>query len=79
MAWSSSPRFEHERGDSHQVRVSVKNHEHAVALHYMHYNFCRRHQTLRVTPTMEAGVADNLWNLEEVVSLLDSQTATDAA
>ena len=40
-------------------------------LHYMHYNFCRVHQTLRVTPAMEAGIADNIWLLEEVVSLLD--------
>jgi hypothetical protein len=38
----------------------VENHGHAVALHYMHYNFCRVHQTLRVTPAMEAGVADHV-------------------
>jgi IS1 family transposase len=48
----------------------VENLEHAVALHYMHYNFCRIHQTLRVTPAMEAGVADHVWSLEEVISLL---------
>jgi IS1 family transposase len=49
----------------------VENHGHAIALHYMHYNFCRVHQTLRVTPAMEAGIADHIWSLEEVVSLLD--------
>jgi hypothetical protein len=48
----------------------LENLEHAVALHYMHYNFCRIHQTLRVTPAMEAGVADHVWELSEVVSLL---------
>ena len=49
----------------------VDNHYWAVALHYMHYNFCRVHQTLRVTPAMEAGIADHIWSIEELVSLLD--------
>lgn len=48
----------------------IENHEAAIALHYMHYNFARVHQTLRVTPAMEAGIADHIWNLEEIVSLL---------
>jgi IS1 family transposase len=48
----------------------LENLEHAVALHYMHYNFCRIHQTLRVTPAMEAGVSDHVWDLEEVIGLL---------
>lgn len=51
----------------------LENHLWAIALHYMHYNFCRVHQTLRVTPAMEAGVSDHVWSLEEVVSLLDSE------
>jgi hypothetical protein len=38
----------------------LENLEHAVALHYMHYNFCRIHQTLRVTPAMEAGISDHV-------------------
>lgn len=50
----------------------VENHEAAIALHYMNYNFARVHQTLRVTPAMEAGIANHVWTLEEVVSLLDS-------
>jgi hypothetical protein len=37
----------------------------AVALHFMHYNFCRVHQTLRVTPAMAAGIADQVWSLAE--------------
>ncbi len=39
----------------------VENHALSVALHYMHYNFCRIHKTLRVTPAMAAGVTDRLW------------------
>jgi hypothetical protein len=49
----------------------VENLQHAVALHYMHYNFCRVHQTLRVTPAMEAGLADRLWEIEDLVALID--------
>lgn len=48
----------------------VENLEHMTALYFMHYNFCRIHQTLRVTPAMEAGVADHVWSLEEVVALI---------
>lgn len=49
----------------------VDNHKAAVALHFMHYNFARIHQTLRVTPAMEAGVSDHVWSIEEIVGLLD--------
>ena len=48
----------------------IQNHEAAIALHYMHYNFCRIHSSLRVTPAMEAGVTDHVWSLEEVIALL---------
>jgi hypothetical protein len=48
----------------------VENHEAAVALHFMYYNFARIHQTLRVTPAMEAGVSDHVWSLEEIVGLI---------
>jgi IS1 family transposase len=49
----------------------VENHAHAISLHYMYYNFCRIHQTLRVTPAMEAGVTDHVWEIEEILSLLN--------
>ena len=49
----------------------VEQHENAVALYFMYYNFARIHQTLRVTPAMEAGVADHVWSLEEIIGLLD--------
>jgi IS1 family transposase len=48
----------------------IENHEHMIALYFMHYNFCRIHQTLRVTPAMEAGITDHIWNLEEIVQLI---------
>src|SRR5580692_7247224 len=46
------------------------NHRHMVALHYMYYNFCRVHQTLRCTPAMEAGLTDHVLTLEELIALL---------
>lgn len=48
----------------------VENLKHAVALNFMYYNFCRIHKTLRVTPAMEAGVTDHVWEIEELVNLL---------
>jgi IS1 family transposase len=48
----------------------VENHAHSVALHYMFYNYCRIHQTLKITPAMEAGLTDHVWSLEEVCALL---------
>src|ERR1700755_2934745 len=48
----------------------LANHEAAIALHFMHYNFCRIHQTLRCTPAMEAKISDHVWSLEEIVGLL---------
>lgn len=49
----------------------LENHQHALAVHFMHYNFVRVHMTLRSTPAMKAGVADHLWTLEEMVGLID--------
>jgi len=49
----------------------IENHMHAIALHYMHYNFVRIHKTLRCTPAMEAGVTKRLWSIEDIVKLLD--------
>jgi IS1 family transposase len=49
----------------------IENHMHAIALHYMYYNFCRIHKTLRCTPAMEAGVTKKLWSIEDIVALLD--------
>jgi len=51
----------------------LENHAAAVALHFTHYNFARIHQSLHITPAMAAGVADHVWDLEEVVALLDAE------
>jgi hypothetical protein len=53
----------------------IENHGHAVALHFMYYNFVRVHKTLRVTPAIEAGIADHVWSFEELVSLLNPRIA----
>ncbi len=52
----------------------AENHEHAVALHFMHYNCCRIHQSLRVTPAMEAGITVHVWSLAEVVEMIDLES-----
>jgi cell fate regulator YaaT (PSP1 superfamily) len=54
------------------ISKKIENHEAAIALHYMHYNFARIHQTLRVTPAMEAGITNHVWTLEEIVGLLEN-------
>jgi hypothetical protein len=41
----------------------------ALALYVAHYNFCRVHQTLRVTPAMEAGIADHVWSVAELLGI----------
>ena len=47
----------------------VECHAHAVSLHFVWYNFARIHQTIRVTPAMEAGISDHVWSLEEIAEL----------
>jgi hypothetical protein len=49
----------------------LENHMHAIALHFMHYNYVRINKTLRVTPAMAAGLTDKLWSIYDLVSLLD--------
>lgn len=51
----------------------IENHFHALAIHYMHYNFCRVHKTLRVTPAMETGISDHVWTIEEMLNLIEAQ------
>ena len=45
----------------------------------MHYNFARIHQSLRVTPAMEAGISDHVWTLEEIVDLLEQDETRQTA
>ena len=49
----------------------IENHALAVALHTMYYNFCRIHQTLSVTPAMEAGITKRLWEIEDIVDMVE--------
>ncbi len=49
----------------------LENHMHAVALHFMYYNFVKVHQTLRMTPAMAAGLTDRLWDIANLVELVD--------
>ena len=45
-----------------------ENHKAAIALHFAYYNFCKLHQTLRVTPAMEVGITEHLWSLAELLN-----------
>lgn len=58
---------------SRRVRVKRRayNHKAAIALYAMWYNFARIHQTLRVTPAMEAGISDHVWSAEEIARLAE--------
>ena len=50
----------------------IENHAHSVALHFMHYNFCRQHKSLDgISPAMAAGVTDRLWDIDDIVRLID--------
>jgi IS1 family transposase len=51
----------------------IENHVASVALHYLYYNFCRIHQTLRVTPAMAAGISDHVWDISEIAALLEKK------
>ena len=53
----------------------IENHAHAIALHYMYYNFVRIHRSLRCTPAMEASVTSKLWSIEDIVNLLPTLEA----
>ena len=50
----------------------LENHAYAVALHFMYCNYVRIHQTLRVTPAMEAGLCDHAWTLDELLALISN-------
>ncbi len=61
------PRFTH-LTNAHSKKI--ENQGHAFAIHAVFYNFARIHQTLRVTPAMEAGITDYVWTIEEIVALM---------
>jgi IS1 family transposase len=57
----------------------VENHEHMLALFFCFYNFCRIHQSLRCTPAMAAGVSTRVWEISDIVALIDSTEAAETA
>lgn len=58
----------------------IENHAHAVALHFMYYNFARIHKTLKITPAMAAGVTDKLWDIADIVRMIEEyETALQGA
>ena len=52
---------------------SLDNHQHSVALHYFHYNFVGKHQSLDTTPAVAANVADHRWTMLEFVEILERE------
>ena len=57
----------------------AENHAYSVAIHFMHYNFVRIHQSLRVTPVMAAGVSATLWSLADMVRVIEAWEAARSA
>lgn len=57
-------------------RKKVENHMHTVALHFMYYNFVKVHQTLKVTPAMEAGLTNCLRDIYDLVAIIDANEET---
>jgi hypothetical protein len=55
----------------------VENHIHMLAIYFMFYNFCRVHKTLRVTPAMEPCISDHVWEIEELVMLMEPKSILD--
>ncbi len=51
----------------------IDNHVHMLSLYFVHYNFCRIHKSLKVTPAMAAGVSDTLHDLEWIIGLIDAR------
>jgi hypothetical protein len=55
----------------------IANHAHAMSLHFLYYNFVRQHQTLRMSPAMAAGVTTRLWEMSDVIDMLEAWEAVD--
>ena len=64
---------------TNEFSKKVENHFFALAIHYMHYYFCRGHKTLRVTPAMEAGISNHVWTIEDMLGILNSKASASNA
>ena len=56
----------------------LENHIHALALYFVHYNFCRIHKSLKTSPAMAAGIVDTLWSLDDVIAKIDEMAPPPA-
>ena len=68
-------KFQTETVPANAFSKKIENHALSVALHYMHYNFCRIHKSLRVTPAMEAGLTDRVFEMSDLVELIEQAEA----
>jgi len=73
--WAPRP---DENDGTRAVREMKGGEQDKVAFLLSYFNFARIHSTLRVTPAMQAGMADHVWSLEEIVELLDATTKMNA-
>lgn len=55
----------------------LENHEHSLALYFAYYNFVRIHKSLKVTPAMAAGVSDRLWEMDDLLEIIDAYHAPE--
>jgi IS1 family transposase len=79
LNWSTRTSMRRYTRLSNGFSRKLENHEAAVALNYFAYNFIKIHRTLRVTPAMAAGVTDRLWDVSDVVALLEATESKKAA
>ncbi len=63
--------------DPNAFSKKAENHAHMLAIYFMHYNFVRIHQTLKVTPAMAAGVTGKLWEMADLVAILEEWEAAN--
>ena len=63
--------------NGHSKKVAM--HTHAVALHFVYYNFCKIHETLRMTPAMAAGIATSPWEVAHIIELLEQAETAQVA
>jgi hypothetical protein len=74
----------HQMGNRRMTRLTnafskkAENHAHMMAIYFMHYNFVRIHQTLKITPAMAAGVTGKLWEMSDMVKVLEAWEATQS-
>ena len=79
LNWSVRTSVRHYTRLSNGFSRKLQNHEAAVALNYFAYNFVRIHRTFRMSPAMAAGVSDRLWEVSDIVELLQRAESKKAA